>query len=97
MNSAQAMNFKGTIDLTLKFIKGKNSIQVKFSDSGPGVPYEIRDKIFQPFFTTKKLGEGTGLGLDICSKIIANHGGTIWLEPNLEKTTFTIELPINVY
>jgi PAS domain S-box-containing protein len=97
MNSAQAMNFKGTIEISLNYNKNKNSLQVIIADSGPGIPFEIRDKIFQPFFTTKKLGEGTGLGLDICSKIISNHGGTIWLEPNSEKTTFIIELPITHY
>ena len=54
---------------------------------------EIRDKIFKPFFTTKPKGAGTGLGLDICRKIITAHRGKIRLESSPEKTTFYVNIP----
>jgi len=69
-------------------------LDISFSDSGHGVPENMRDKIFLPFFTTKE--RGTGLGLSIVHKIITSHGGTIRLESGEKGTTFTIRLPKNV-
>jgi signal transduction histidine kinase len=69
-------------------------ICIRISDSGQGIPKDIQDKIFKPFFSTKG-DKGTGLGLAICSKIIAQHRGDIRLESEVGKgTTFTIYLPI---
>ncbi len=67
---------------------------IRVSDNGPGIPESIRDKIFQPFFSTKE--EGTGLGLSIASRIIQDHGGRLELESTAEQegTTFTITLPL---
>jgi len=64
-------------------------------DNGPGIPAEIHDEIFKPFFTTKPVGEGTGLGLHICRQIVDRVGGTIEVEsvPN-ELTQFVIRLPV---
>ena len=64
-------------------------------DNGTGIPPEIRDKLFQPFFTTKPTGEGTGLGLSISYDIVTQqHGGTIAVASELgEFTEFTIRLP----
>ncbi|MCS6984915.1 MAG: ATP-binding protein [Leptospiraceae bacterium] len=69
--------------------------KVSITDTGPGIPPEIRHKIFDPFFTTKKPGEGTGLGLGIVKNIVKKHGGVISLysEPGL--TRFSIYLPEN--
>ncbi|HEY9831122.1 MAG TPA: HAMP domain-containing sensor histidine kinase, partial [Stenomitos sp.] len=64
------------------------------TDSGCGIPAEIQDKIFQPFFTTKSAGEGSGLGLDIVQKIIEKHQGTITFTSVPGNTTFTVTLPI---
>ena len=64
-------------------------------DNGTGIPPEIKDKLFQPFFTTKPTGEGTGLGLSISYDIVTQqHGGTIWVdsEPGAF-TEFTVRLP----
>ncbi len=64
-------------------------------DNGSGIPAEIRDKLFQPFFTTKPSGEGTGLGLSISYEIITKqHGGTIEVSSRVgEFTEFTVRLP----
>ena len=66
-------------------------------DNGTGIPPEIRDQLFQPFFTTKPTGEGTGLGLSISWDIVTHqHGGTITVDSHEgEFTEFTIRLPRN--
>lgn len=72
-----------------------NHFEIRISDNGKGIPGEIRDKIFQPFFTTKPTGQGTGLGLSLSYDIVKAHGGEIKLETREgEGTTFTIMLPV---
>ena len=64
-------------------------------DNGPGIPAEIRDKIFQPFFTTKPTGQGTGLGLSLSYDIVKAHGGELKVVTNEgEGSEFIIVLPI---
>ena len=72
-----------------------DAVEVRVRDNGTGIPPEIRDKLFQPFFTTKPTGEGTGLGLSISYDIvIQQHGGTIAVDSELGAfTEFTIRLP----
>ena len=65
---------------------------IKIKDSGPGVPAAIRHKIFQPFFTTKDVGSGKGLGLSTSLKTIENNGGKLVLENESKETTFLIML-----
>ena len=75
-----------------------DAVEITVRDNGTGIPPEIRDKLFQPFFTTKPTGEGTGLGLSISYDIITQqHGGTITVdsEPGAY-TEFTIHLPRRV-
>ncbi|WP_304518102.1 sensor histidine kinase, partial [Cecembia rubra] len=62
-------------------------------DNGPGIPEEIKDKILQPFFTTKKGTEGTGLGLSITHDIVKGHGGSISICSDANGSIFTISLP----
>jgi signal transduction histidine kinase len=71
------------------------AVEIRIRDNGTGIPPEIRDKLFQPFFTTKPTGEGTGLGLSISWDIvIQQHGGTIEVDSRLgEFTEFAIRLP----
>ena len=71
------------------------AVEVRVRDNGTGIPPEVRDKLFQPFFTTKPTGEGTGLGLSISWDIVTQqHGGTIAVDSRLgEFTEFTIRLP----
>jgi signal transduction histidine kinase len=74
-----------------------NKVRFSVADNGPGIPEEIKDKIMQPFFTTKRGTEGTGLGLSITNDIISAHGGTITINSNEtegEGTLFQILLPI---
>jgi len=90
-NSLQAMDGKGT--LTIGVHHKKNFIVVSINDSGKGIPGDIKDKIFQPFFTTKRAGEGSGLGLDIVRKILEKHDGKIEVESEPGTTTFSVFLP----
>jgi signal transduction histidine kinase len=71
------------------------AVEIRIRDNGTGIPPEIRDKLFQPFFTTKPTGEGTGLGLSISWDIVTQqHGGTIEVDSRVgEFTEFTIRLP----
>ncbi len=73
----------------------KNIVQVRIEDNGTGVPKEIESRIYDPFFTTKEVGQGTGLGLGICFNIInQKHNGALWLENNGDPTVFIINLPL---
>jgi signal transduction histidine kinase len=82
--------------VTLATLNLGDSIKILVKDNGPGIPADIKDKIFQPFFTTKPTGEGTGLGLSMSYDIISKgHGGSISLETQEGKgTEFIIQLPI---
>ena len=76
---------------------GSSTIQITVSDNGPGIPDEIKDKIFQPFFTTKATGEGTGLGLSLSYDIITKgHGGKLQVQSEVNKgTKFIVQLNLN--
>jgi two-component system NtrC family sensor kinase len=85
--------FEPLVSVTTKNLGNKIEIAVK--DNGIGIPLNIRDKIFQPFFTTKPTGQGTGLGLSLSYDIIMAHGGDIKVETKEgEFTEFTVQLPI---
>jgi signal transduction histidine kinase len=93
-NALQAMNHEGT--LTIGIRKEGDCAMVSVSDSGCGIPEQIRSKIFDVFFTTKPAGVGSGLGLDIVKKIIQKHNGRIDLQSEVNVgTTFTVTLPYN--
>ncbi|MEO6357309.1 MAG: HAMP domain-containing sensor histidine kinase, partial [Ferruginibacter sp.] len=85
--------YQPTVSIQTKKINDK--VEIKVSDNGNGIPQNIVDKIFQPFFTTKPTGQGTGLGLSLSYDIIKAHGGEIKVETKEgEGTTFIINLPI---
>lgn len=71
------------------------SVVVRITDDGPGIPREIVDRIFDPFFTTKPVGQGTGLGLDISRRIARKHKGDIVLETRPGRTQFCVTIPIS--
>jgi two-component system sensor kinase FixL len=92
INAAQAMKGGGTIRAAIT-VRG-NEQMVRVSDAGPGIPAEVRDKLFRPFFTTK--ARGTGLGLSIAKRLVELHGGSIALEsPPGGGTVVTVRLPAN--
>jgi signal transduction histidine kinase len=76
-------------------VQNKNSfVEISITDSGPGIPAETVEKIFQPFYTTKPVGEGTGLGLSISKGLIENLGGEITYDANSPHTRFILRLPL---
>ncbi|KJU87356.1 response regulator receiver sensor signal transduction histidine kinase [Candidatus Magnetobacterium bavaricum] len=92
-NSGQAVDGKG--EIKIKTTQEHSMIRIDISDTGTGIPLEIRDKIFDPFFTTKPVGIGTGLGLSTSLGIIKKHNGEIAVESTEGNgSTFTIKLPI---
>ncbi|MGL5060608.1 MAG: ATP-binding protein [Microcoleus sp.] len=93
-NALQAMNYRGI--LRVNAARSNGNIEVMIIDSGSGIPEEIQEKIFQPFFTTKPPGEGSGLGLDIVKKIIEKHGGTINFRSMPGQTIFVVTLPADI-
>jgi PAS domain S-box-containing protein len=77
-------------------IEGKDAkdfIELSVTDSGTGIPHAVREKLGQPFFTTKEIGKGTGLGLSISRGIIESHGGSLTLDVDCPHTRFLIRLP----
>jgi PAS domain S-box-containing protein len=95
INAADAMEGKGHLDIQARFDAGRNQFIAKVSDTGPGIPEALREKIFEIFFTTKPAGQGTGLGLTITKNIVKLHGGDVRIEcPPEGGTTFIIELPM---
>ena len=92
-NAKEAMPKGGT--LTARTSQEDDKVFIRIQDTGIGIPEEIRDKIFEAFFTTKQKVKGVGLGLSVCYGIMKDHGGEIKVESEEEKgTTFIISLPI---
>jgi C4-dicarboxylate-specific signal transduction histidine kinase len=90
---ANKNGYEPKVNVTTK--KNDESVIITVKDNGFGIPKEVVDKIFQPFFTTKPTGEGTGLGLSLSYDIIKAHGGTLKVESKeREGTEFVIELPV---
>ncbi|MCC5816505.1 MAG: GHKL domain-containing protein, partial [Leptospira sp.] len=104
-NSIQAMNHTGTITISISEepiskrkkqpdpVLSKNDLVITIEDDGPGIAPEIRDKIFDAFFTTKNRGEGSGLGLHITKQIVDKHNGEIDFESSPGATKFHVRLP----
>ncbi len=92
-NAIQAMDGHGTLDIAVR--QQDEHLLVSITDSGCGIPQEIQSRIFEPFFTTKPAGEGSGLGLDICLKIVEKHHGRIDLDSQPGRTTFIVSLPLH--
>jgi len=80
-------------ELTIETSCNKNNVKVCIIDNGPGIPKEILSRIFDPFFTTKKVGEGTGIGLDIVNRIIKHHNGEVKVNSVPGRTEFAISIP----
>ncbi len=95
INAADAMEGKGKLQIKANYNPETSYFVIKVSDTGPGIPEQLRDAVFDIFFTTKPVGKGTGLGLSISQNIIKLHGGNLTFNcPKEGGTTFKIELPL---
>jgi len=91
-NAVDAMEGAGTLRITTR--TDGDRVVVEFTDTGPGMPPEVAARAFEPFYTTKDVGKGTGLGLDIAQRIVAeHHGGTIGITSRPGETTLQVRLP----
>jgi signal transduction histidine kinase len=89
----QAASYKPQVTVTTKQMGDK--IEIRVSDNGPGIPDSIKEKIFQPFFTTKPTGQGTGLGLSLSYDIVKAHGGEVLIQTTQEDgALFCVQLPL---
>jgi signal transduction histidine kinase len=92
-NAISAMDGSGT--LTIRTVLDRDKLLVDIGDTGPGIPPDLQQRIFEPFFTTKPVGHGTGLGLDICFRIVVTrHHGELWVQSVPGDTHFFVRLPL---
>ncbi len=102
LNAADACDGKGRIELRAE-LRGANGssgapcIRLTVHDDGPGVPPEMVDRIFEPFVSTKEVGEGSGLGLSVCKGLVESIGGKLGLDPTVSRgACFVVELPVHM-
>lgn len=91
-NAADAVAGSPEAWVLIEALEQAEGVEVRVTDSGRGIPSAIREKMMQPFFTTKEVGKGTGLGLSISKGIVDSHRGQLWYEPGLN-TRFVVRLP----
>jgi signal transduction histidine kinase len=92
VNAVQAI--EGTGKITIHTSRSDSEVSLSITDTGTGIPPEIRERIFDPFFTTKRVGEGTGLGLSIVHTIVGTFGGSVAVESVVGSgTAFTLTFP----
>jgi signal transduction histidine kinase len=97
-NAVDAMSGNGTgsmKQLTVRTAHDPVGVLVEISDTGSGIPPEVQNRIYDPFFTTKPVGEGTGLGLDAVSRIVRKHRGDIRVDSKPGDTRFQVRLPLS--
>jgi len=94
-NSIEAIDGKGEVIIDLDYDRALQMVKIEFVDNGKGISPENKEKLFEPYFSTKK--QGTGLGLAIVNTIITDHNGFIRVKDNKPKgVKFIIELPVRV-
>ncbi|CAM4139491.1 Histidine kinase-, DNA gyrase B-, and HSP90-like ATPase [Pedobacter westerhofensis] len=94
-NAIDAMELNGKGTLTIKTERDKDFVQVKLSDDGPGIPAEVLPNIFDPFYTTKPMGKGTGMGLEVVQRIIYQHNGSVKVKSAPGRTEFIVCFPLD--
>ncbi|HET8778228.1 MAG TPA: HAMP domain-containing sensor histidine kinase, partial [Candidatus Limnocylindria bacterium] len=94
-NAVDAMDGRGSLTISIhpEAEPGGTGVRVSICDSGPGIPADVRQRLFEPFYTTKGPGRGTGLGLHISHNAIVRHGGRIEVETEPGRTCFIVTLP----
>jgi signal transduction histidine kinase len=94
-NAIDAMESRPNSSLEIKTERDREFTVVSVIDNGPGIPKEIMDKVFDSFFTTKAIGKGTGLGLDVVRNIVTQHNGKVEVTSEPGKTVFKVCIPTN--
>src|SRR5262249_2832350 len=95
LNAIQACSSGGTVTARTRLERGNEAI-VEIEDNGCGIPPENLSRVFEPFFTTRPVGQGTGLGLSVSFGIIRDHGGAIEVESQVGRgSTFRVRLPLH--
>lgn len=95
LNAVDAMDPGGTLTIVVQRSADRDDLEISFADTGPGIPRHQLDKIFDPFFSTKKHGKGTGLGLSVSLGIVKQHGGDLRAASQEgEGAVFTVSLPV---
>ena len=90
-NAADAVDGRGNI--TVRAFGEVDRVVVEVTDDGPGIPPEAQERVFEPFYTTKEVGAGTGLGLDVVRRIVVGYGGEVSVRSEPGETRFTVGLP----
>ena len=93
-NAIDAMDGTGTLTVRAEADPESDGVRVSVCDTGPGIPDGIRQRLFEPFYTTKPPGKGTGLGLHISHTVVARHGGRIDVDSSPGGTCFVVTLPV---
>ena len=92
-NAIDAMEGRGRITIRAERDPDADGVRVTVCDTGPGIPDDVRQRLFEPFYTTKPPGKGTGLGLHIAHTVVARHGGRIDVDSSPKGTCFAVSLP----
>jgi signal transduction histidine kinase len=91
-NALDAVADAGRVDVTAN--RERQRVVVRVVDNGTGIPAEVRDRLFEPFVTTKPVGKGTGLGLDIVRRLVIHNDAEISVESQPGRTEFRVSLPL---
>ena len=95
-NAVDAMDGAGTLRVSTK--ADQDVVVVEIGDSGPGIPPAVATRAFEAFYTTKEVGKGTGLGLDIARRIVVDrHGGTISIDSTPCETVLRVRIPVRAH
>jgi signal transduction histidine kinase len=90
-NAADAVDGRGNINV--RAFREEDRVVVEVVDDGPGIPSEALRRVFEPYYTTKEVGAGTGLGLDVVRRIVVGYGGEVSVRSEPGETRFTVGLP----
>lgn len=99
INAVHAMKKSGTLTIATRWVEAgqQPSARISFTDTGVGIPPENKSRLFEPYFTTRPPGQGTGLGLHVCQGIVKKHGGHIDVESKVgQGSTFHVFLPVKM-